>query len=227
MGELEAQAREAMDSLCPELTESFVAVVEFSQDNPDLAVKQRKTKARPNPSVTDPEHFEFLANKFYRGHQKGTIPQPGTVPDPALAIVMRHGYSFVEQDLDEMIEGHRIAMVAENMIGELLERYLDSVLDNDWIWCAGEVVKSVDFIRRSPTDPNHWDALQIKNRDNSENSSSASVRNGTEIKKWCRSKSRTGLTNWENFPIDAAKKRLSEDRFQRFVVDYLDELVGK
>ncbi|MDO4762686.1 MAG: SinI family restriction endonuclease [Corynebacterium sp.] len=216
-------ARQAIDELNPELTEQFLAVAEFSQVEPTLAVTRRKTKANPKPSTCDLEHYRFLATKFCNGHNRGELPQPGTIPDPALSIVMRYGYSVAEQNLSELIEGHRIAMVAENMVGDLLERYLNSVLNGAWVWCAGEVVKHVDFIQR-PSEPGApWKALQIKNRDNSENSSSSAIRKGTSILKWYRTKSRTGATMWDCFPVDTEQKILSEEGFQNFVRDLLQD----
>lgn len=214
-------ARQAMDSICSELTKNFLEIVEFSAAHPNLAVTRRKTKANPTPSSTDLEHFKFLAKKYHDGRLRKDLPEPKTVPDPALPIVMRHGYSIMEQHLADLIQAHRIAMVAENIVGELLERYLDSALNDTWIWCAGEVVKHVDFIRRSQHTEGEWDALQIKNRDNSENSSSSAIRRGTRITKWYRIKSRSGDTMWENFPIEIEECKLSEAAFQDFIAGYL------
>lgn len=214
-------ARQAMNNVNPDLTEQFLAVVEFSKAEPNLAVTRRPTKANPTPSASDLAHYEFLAQKFNRGHSRGELPQPGTVPDPALSNVMQYGYGISKDDLDGAVEGHRIAMVAENMVGDLLERYLNSVLNNAWIWCAGEVVKHVDFIQPPSVQGEHWKALQIKNRDNSENSSSSAIRNGTSIKKWYRTKSRTGATMWDDFPIESKNKTLSEEGFQNFIKDFL------
>lgn len=50
-----------------------------------------------------------------------------------------------------------------------------------------------------------WEAVQVKNRDNTENSSSSAIRQGTTIEKWFRtyskpSRKRATNTNWENFP---------------------------
>lgn len=216
-------ARQAIEEVNPKLSEQFLAIVEFSKVEPKLAVSRRKTKSNPNPSTTDLEHYRFLANKFSNGHLQGGLPQPGTIPDPALSLVMRYGYNVPRQDLSNLIEGHRIAMVAENMVGDLLERYLDSVLNDAWIWCAGEVVKHVDFIQR-PSEPGApWKALQIKNRDNSENSSSSAIRNGTSISKWYRTKSRTGATMWDSFPLENEKPVLSEESFQNFVKNLMLE----
>ncbi|MCI6574713.1 MAG: SinI family restriction endonuclease [Arcanobacterium sp.] len=214
-------ARQAIEELNPDFTDRFLAVVEFSIAEPNLAVSRRATKANPSPSNCDIEHFKFLANKFVNGHEVKPLPQPGTVPDPALSIVMQHGYNVPESSLSDWIEGHRIAMVAENMVGDLLERYLDSVLNDEWIWCAGEVVKHVDFIQRPTSKGEPWKALQIKNRDNSENSSSSAIRNGTTISKWYRTKSRTGDTMWSSFPVQSENENLSEAGFHSFIESFL------
>ena len=38
-----------------------------------------------------------------------------------------------------------------------------------WIWCSGTSVKAVDFIHYDEKN-NEWNLLQVKNRDNTENS---------------------------------------------------------
>lgn len=83
-------------------------------------------------------------------------------------------------------------MAAENMVGYLLELYISTALEeHGWIWCAGDFVRAVDFIKRNSN--GQWEAVQIKNRDNTENSSSSAIRNGKEIKKWFRSYSKPSL----------------------------------
>ena len=49
-----------------------------------------------------------------------------------------------------------------------------------WIWCAGSTMKSIDFCTCNGI------FLQIKNKSNTENSSSSTVRDGTTIHKWVR-----------------------------------------
>jgi hypothetical protein len=58
--------------------------------------------------------------------------------------------------------------------------------------------------------------LQIKNRSNSENSASASVRAGTIIEKWFRINSMTGQTYWGSLPENQDGK-CSEEGFYEFV----------
>jgi len=115
---------------------------------------------------------------------------------------------------------HRKAMAAENAIGSLLEIYIASEMEHyGWVWCSGEIVKAVDFIR---WDNNlGWVPMQIKNRSNSENSSSAAIRNGTNIKKWFRSFSTKDATNWEAFPEIELRGVLTEEGFQKFIRNYI------
>lgn len=116
---------------------------------------------------------------------------------------------------------HQQAMGAENCVGALLERYLDSVLRNHgWYWCCGDFVKAIDFI--SVDENRNWLAVQVKNRDNTENSSSSAIRHGTPILKWFRSFSRTGSTNWQNLPLAMQGYGLTEAGFVAFVRAYIE-----
>src|SRR6202453_1801536 len=63
-----------------------------------------------------------------------------------------------------------------------------------WIWCSGTSVKAVDFIHYDEKN-NEWNLLQVKNRDNTENSSSSKIRDNTTIKKWFRTYSQRDTTN--------------------------------
>jgi len=103
-------------------------------------------------------------------------------------------------------------MSAENILGLILEEYLSEKLQGDGWHCAwGETVKSVDFV--------HEDGrlLQIKNRSNSENSSSSTVRVGTEIEKWFRIKADRIEYMWEKLNDICGTTELSEESFVIFV----------
>ena len=134
--------------------------------------------------------------------------------------VMQAAYGYSAAECERIKLEHQHAMCAENCVGALLERYLDSVLRaHGWHWCCGDFVRAVDFLRPLPA--GGWELLQIKNRDNSENSSSSAIRQGTPILKWFRTYSRTGATNWANLPASMQGVGLSEDGFVRFVCQYL------
>ena len=94
--------------------------------------------------------------------------------------------------------------------------YFIKLLAYGWHCCWGETMKSIDFCNED------GQLLQIKNSDNSENSSSKAVRDGTEIKHWFRRFSKTGKTNWEalNLLVGLRKEdELNEISYKQFVKD--------
>lgn len=158
---------------------------------------------------------KYIRRYFQAQEQKLNLRVVGTIADPAVDVILE---AFTKlKDLPTVSENHRISMAAENLLGKLLERYIAVRLEPEgWVWCAGNTVRSVDFLRKDLSI-----ALQIKNRDNSENSSSSAIRVGTNIQKWFRIYSRTGKTNWENFPFGSG---LSEEDFHRYIKDYAKSL---
>ena len=139
-----------------------------------------------------------------------------TIEDPAVAIVLKTFRGYSDHEIPNASKAHRDSMGAENLIGNLLELYLaQKMVPLGWIWCAGETVKKTDFIK--PVRGEGYIELQVKNRDNSENSSSSSVRDGTNILKWFRSYSKKPETNWNNFPDQSVKSVVSEQDFHKFI----------
>lgn len=216
-------ARRAMLSVDPSLADQFSIVGAFLMDNPSL-VPRIPRHAEPFGSEAA---FRHIGQRFADGRRPRRPSEPSTIPDPVVSLVMREYFGLGDEFLAQIAREHSLSMGAEGIVGDLLERYIASVLDDqDWIWCSGESVRSVDFLRATQANDGSyvWESLQIKNRDNSENSSSSAIRNGTDIKKWFRSKSRTGDTMWSKFPVVGASNRLSESGFQAFVVSYLRAL---
>ena len=73
-------------------------------------------------------------------------------------------------------------MSAENVLGNLLEEFISTkIKPYGWVWCTGETLHAIDFCNTSGTV-----LLQVKNKHNSENSSSSGIREGTSIQKWYR-----------------------------------------
>jgi len=156
--------------------------------------------------------------KKYQGGKDGRASQrisniSGTVPDPILEeIISAKIVRLAESDLGKIRDAHRLSMSAENILGLILEEYLATHLESHGWHCAwGETIKSVDFV--------HEDGrlLQIKNRSNSENSSSSAVRDGTEIKKWFRIKANRIEYMWESLNTFCGTDTLSEESFVNFV----------
>lgn len=156
----------------------------------------------------------------YEGRPSQRISKPlGTVADPIIEKMVEARLSGISDDeLSKITFSHRLAMSAENILGLMLEEYLATNLaQSGWACAWGETVKSVDFV--------HSDGrlLQIKNRSNSENSSSSKVREGTSIKKWHRIDANTGNTNWENLAKTHLIVGLSETGFIDFSKKCLTE----
>lgn len=120
------------------------------------------------------------------------------IRDPALKIFLDSYYEINEieisdEDIDLSIDNHDLLMAIENLQGHLLEAYIASNICKDpfgFIWLDGEIVKAADFALEydKNEDEKALYLLQIKNKYNTENSSSVTVREGTtvEIKKWYR-----------------------------------------
>jgi hypothetical protein len=156
----------------------------------------------------------------YRRERQGTVELAtvGTVADPIVDEVIVHFGNVPRDEVAQVSEYHRLSMAAENLVGALLERYIAKYIEPcGWTWCAGNTVRAIDFIKNDFSQ-----VLQIKNRSNSENSSSSNIRTymaqkGVAIGKWYRVDANTGKTKWESFPQAVAEGELTEEGFKDFV----------
>lgn len=203
------------------LIESFVAICEFLNDHPTYI----SSRTRMTPNV------QQLLSLHFKGYRKLDTPiPPQTIPDPAVSLILQAGYSYGYEHLDRIKIEHQQSMGAENCVGGLLERYIDSVASNHgWYWCCGDFVRGVDFIYFD-RDEDEWIMLQVKNRDNSENSSSSAIRAGTRIRKWFRTFSKStarsrscNFVNWDNLPPELQGLGLCEDDFLDFARQYVNQ----
>lgn len=183
---------------------------------PDLSNKGRRT---PNQCV------EQWVMKFKHGYDERISTRrskiPGTIPDQAVEIIVNAGLSYLTpEQANLVIYGHRLAMSAENILGLLLEEFLfNSLQPCGWVMAWGETIKSVDFCNA------YGGLLQIKNRSNSENSSSSKIREGKPIEKWFRVNATNGRYEWDklvNFiGIPDLYLQLSEPMFQQYIRNVL------
>jgi hypothetical protein len=137
----------------------------------------------------------------------------GTIADPIIdQIIGSRLTNLTEDDLIKIAYAHRLGMSAENILGLMLEEYLALNLQQHGWHCAwGETVKSVDFVNENGR------LLQVKNRSNSENSSSSAIRSGTEIEKWYRIKADRIEYMWSVLNHICGTTHLCEDGFVAFV----------
>ncbi len=143
---------------------------------------------------------------------KRASEMPGTIPDPTVDEIISTRLSHLgNEEIRRIRFAHRLSMSGENTLGLLLEDYLAAeLLPYGWHCCWGATVRSVDFCKEGGS------LLQIKNRSNSENSSSNRVREGTEIKAWYRIVATTGAYKWNELN-KLIGCNLSEDSFRHFV----------
>lgn len=214
---------------------------ELKYDNEDLdaifdVALLDKEKLFPNQN----KNTEKECLKQWVEHYKTCVENPPsqhignpkqTCTDPSLSKIVKVACGYSDEEIEEQEKNHNLFMAAENIQGGLLEEYIArNVVPYDWIWCAGETLSAVDFCKRDGSA-----LLQVKNKDNTENSSSNKIRTGTEIKKTNRLRTRkkdkkpyadyewekiNGIIN-EELEEGIVPCSMSEQAYQ----DFLDEVV--
>jgi len=170
---------------------------------------------------------KLLQSYFNKRKARIALRESQTVPDPAVDTALEAFGNIPRKDLKVFSKHHRWSMAAENKVGDLLETYLAEVLEpKGWIWCCGNFITGIDFFKPS-LDPNKHILLQVKNRSNSENSSSKSIRELVEIRGcpvpvliWFRCRATDGRTCWNQLIGNADESIADEQRFQDFVRKY-------
>lgn len=194
---------------------SFVSIFEFLMEYPD------RLSGRGSPDLGTPAGVLKLFERYRTAYMKAIYPSDSsTKPDELVSLILQQVHGYTAAQCEQIKREHQHSMSAENCVGALLEKYICHRSEADgWAWCCGELVKATDFIKKTRSG---WLQIQIKNRDNSENSSSSAIRNGTEIQKWFRTYSRTGQTNWDNLPPCLQGYGMSEADFHQFCIDHLN-----
>lgn len=177
------------------------------------------------------EYLQNWVNKYVNDRDNPALKRPLKnfgEKDSALITRIAANTGADEKTLSTYLTGHFIYMSAENMNGMILEEFLAEVLEpHGWKWCAGSVLRAVDFCYISKDE---IILLQIKNKYNTENSSSSAIRNGTEIRKWNRLRRPSAkvdrfapIPNWDalikliNADKDLAKQ-LTEEKYLKYIM---------
>lgn len=214
-------AETAIEAIDVGYKNQFVSVVRFLATQPGLA---KKLTGKNPPAVGSPPYLDRLAFDFVRGRLVNGPKRPETVPDSMVSKILVEYFDVPKTKVNMVTEEHLLAMASEGIVGNVLEHYIASVAEpHGWAWCSGNMVLAVDFIKAPSSAGGNWKMLQIKNRSNSENSSSSKIRVGTQIEKWFRVDARTGATKWDSFPDITVKNHLNETAFEIFVSGYLSE----
>ncbi|MFS8925292.1 SinI family restriction endonuclease [Synechococcus sp. B60.1] len=138
---------------------------------------------------------------------------PKTTSDPIISdIIGARMPGLTEEHLEQIKYAHRLSMSAENILGLLLEEFLaEQLAEYGWHCCWGATLLHVDFCNVDGR------LLQVKNRSNSENSSSSKLRNKKNIKIWYRIDAESGSYKWDDFNSEYKTDRFSEENFVKFV----------
>lgn len=218
----EAIAQDAMWRINPDLADKYAGVVKFLASQPDAASAMRGSHA---PAIGSEEYIRRQAAAFSQSREPRAPKPPTTIPDEMVSVILVSYFGIAQADAQRVKNEHLLSMGAENLVGDLLERYLASIMEPvGWLWCSGAMVKAVDFVKPPAGNGEAWRLLQIKNRDNSENSSSSAIRIGTGIEKWHRTFSKKTGSNWAAFPDATLRRHFSEEAFKVFVRSYLQNL---
>lgn len=149
----------------------------------------------PNIKLNDTSTYIEYLEKWIKGYTDATSNPPsqrkaspkGSCSDPAIQNIVQIAMNTDEDFASRMAAYHNLFMSAENIQGNLLEEYISiSARSYGWIWCSGNVLRAIDFCSSDGVV-----LLQIKNKSNTENSSSSAIRTGTTIEKWYRLGTRT------------------------------------
>ena len=191
----------------------------FTDGEPFNKYRSKKIIYRSN------EHLEILRDRFLndrpliKNNRTPDKNKKSVVPDTAIYEYIKEKYNFDDEKILLVRDYHNMAMDAENRFGYYLEEFIYSkIKKKNWIWCTGSILRSIDFIKKDTKNKKEpWVMLQIKNSDNSENSSSNKIRKGTNIKKWFRRFSMRNATNWDKLGDITSCDKLSENNFLEFL----------
>lgn len=144
----------------------------------------------PNINLVEGATYKDYINRWIKGYEEATLNPPSkrkaspksSCSDPAIKTIVQYVTKIDDAEAENQSNYHNLFMSAENIQGKLLEEYIAMVVrPYGWLWCNGNVLRAVDFCFIDGKA-----LLQIKNKSNTENSSSSAIRAGTAIQKWYR-----------------------------------------
>ena len=173
---------------------------------------------KQSKTATPEEIIHKWVKQYKRGYDNRPSQSVGNPPQTASDIIIDEiigtRIPFLNKhQINEIKYAHRLSMSVENLLGLLLEEYLATKLKPfGWACAWGQTLKAVDLCHKN------GQLLQVKNRSNTENSSSNKIRTGSKIKLWYRIDAKTGDHLWENLQKELDVE-VSETDFREFVVN--------
>lgn len=193
---------------CIRLTHKYLV------DHPEAWTK--KLKRKPAPITI--EKITSDISKIFNIDPK--IKTPTTVPDELVAELLELICEY-DKSQRELIQKqyNNQKQIEQVVVGTFLEFYiLKNSIEHGWIQ-TGNCLSGIDMIKQNEDES--WNRLQIKNSDNTPNSSSAGfIKEKGNIITWKRRKSTTGTYYWDEFPDEDVRVNLSEENFREFIKEY-------
>lgn len=202
--------------------------------NPSLFVKLPVAKCDTNNKQAK-GYLKQWVNRYLQARDNLAINRPLKVNgdlDPAVIQRISAITNIDTKELSKYLLSHFLYKSIEDINGEILENYLTTILEPlGWYWCAGTIYRAVDFCYLAK---DKVILLQIKNKYNTENSSSAAIRNGTKIVKWCRlTKSsqnaglKTPVANWQALQEIVQNEKANATLQESQYLSYIDQYATK
>ena len=144
----------------------------------------------PGINITGQQTPETYIDRWVKGYvdarnnppSQRTANPKSACTDPAIQVIVKATQELSDEAATLGETNHNLFMSAENIQGNLLEEYIASkTRAYGFLWCEGNVLRAIDFCNSDGSL-----LLQIKNKSNTENSSSSTIREGTSIEKWYR-----------------------------------------
>lgn len=202
------------------------AIFDFLTEFPNKITKKSKDKETNKQKQTlfidNPEIRSWVIAKYLKSIEtKKYSTTRTTVADELVSIILEKVYGYDPTQRENIQQSYiDQKQVEQKVVGNLLQRYIAKEgYRYGYYDVAGEILRTIDMIKKN--NDGTWTSIQIKNSDNTKNST---VSKGTdsEIKKWERRNSRTGQTNWDKFPDEELKLSLSEEGFRKFIWEYFN-----
>tara|TARA_B100001250_G_C19737890_1_gene761652 strand:+ start:503 stop:1159 length:657 start_codon:yes stop_codon:yes gene_type:complete len=181
------------------LDEEFKIIKEFVKEGKANFLKPKSDKYKSNSKEHLVKLKEYFSNA--RPENKKERKPSKTQNDEVLWEFIKSKHELTEDQVKEYSKYHKLAMTYETILGNFLEEFIyKNLKEFNWIWCSGNIIQDIDFIKKTNDKENtqyNWVSLQIKTSDNTENAPASRVRDGTSILKWYRRFSKDNTKdNW-------------------------------
>lgn len=203
---------------------SLEAIFDYLKVFPEKLTRKKNheltNKKINTPFKDSPEMRSWVINKYLKSiQQKKYSTKRTTVPDELVSLILEKVYKYdVSQRANIQKSYIDQKQVEQKVVGDLLQKYIAKEgFKYGYYDASGEILRTIDIIKKGKN--GKWISFQIKNSDNTKNST-VSKGTETEIIKWERRKSKTGETNWKSFPDEELRIKLSEKGFQDFIWKY-------